>query len=157
MPDTSPKRPPVTYFAVSGDPWPDQRPRWDELDLRHHMVRSHAILEARGEYDPAKHGPADKYQPLSLDERLEMLARGEVIARHYRHPTQIDWALRDGATWRQIAEAVDRTEEQVRAAYREWAEGQHRLWTDHDGKLLGLDDAQYAEALARLHEGSSDA
>ena len=43
--------------------------------------------------------------------------------------------------------------EQARQDYREWAEGQHNLWTGKWGGepgMSGLNDAGYAEALRRL-------
>ena len=68
-----------------------------------------------------------------------MLALGEVIARYYRHPSQVDRAVRAGASWEQIAAATDTTEEAARATYREWAEGQH--------EYAGMSEADYAEAI----------
>ena len=55
-----------------------------------------------------------------------MLARGEAIAFYYRHPAGVDHAVKAGATWEQIAAARNTTPEAARAAYREWAEGQHQ-------------------------------
>src|SRR5207247_1387990 len=48
-------------------------------------------------------------------------------------------AVRAGATWEQIAAARNTTADAARAAYREWAEGQH--------KYAGMGDAEYAAAL----------
>ena len=73
-----------------------------------------------------------------------MLALGERIARYYRHPSQVDKAARAGASWEQIAAATSTTAGAARAAYREWADGQHRLHADIG---IGLDDDEYAEAL----------
>ena len=75
-----------------------------------------------------------------------MLALGERIARYYRHPSQVDMAVRAGASWAQIAAATGTTEVAARAAYREWAEGQH--------KYASMDDAEYAAALERAGDGS---
>ena len=74
-------------------------------------------------------GPG-KYPPLTVAEHLEVLALGERIARYYRHPSQVDKAVKAGASWEQIAAATGTTAEAARAAYREWAEGQHstRAW-----------------------------
>jgi hypothetical protein len=66
------------------------------------------------------------------------------IAQYYRHPAQVDRAARAGATWDQIAAATGTTAEAARAAYAEWAEGQHRLHADIG---IGLDDEEYAAAL----------
>jgi hypothetical protein len=124
------------------------RERFEELTLRDLMTRSLATLQARGEYDPQQHVAADDYEPLTPTERLEILALGQMLARYYRHPTYMDHAVKAGASWEQVAAAVDCTEDQARRDYREWAEGQHRLWADYEGKF-GLDDAEYAAAIAR--------
>ena len=76
-----------------------------------------------------------------------MLALGERIARYYRHPSQVDKAVKAGASWAQIAAATGTTEDAARAAYREWAEGQH--------KYAGMGDDEYAAALKRA--GGTDA
>lgn len=140
---------PVTYYLTPGPgrTWLDARDRYHELTQRDLMARSIATLKARGEYDPVKHG-SDGHAPLTLGEHLEVLANGEVVARVYRHPYQVHDALGAGATWEQIAEAAGTEEAKLRAEYREFAEGQHRLWLDGGGRW-GLDDAKYAEALAR--------
>jgi hypothetical protein len=52
-------------------------------------------------------------------------------------------AVRSGASWDQIAAVSGTTAEGARAAYHEWADGQHRLHADMG---IGLDDDEYAEA-----------
>jgi hypothetical protein len=144
---------PTTYheassvYSYSGD----ARARHDELTGRHLLAISRAQLIAEGTYDPARHG-AEVHEPLTVAEHLEVLATGEIVARHYRHPASVDRALRAGATWQQVADARGCDEAEARSDYREWAEGQHDLWT---GKLggkpsrFGLDDAEYRAAIAR--------
>jgi hypothetical protein len=144
---------PTTYHEASGYDWDivKAQARYEELTDRDLYARSRADLEARGEYDPAKHGTATP-EPLTLSERLELLANGEVLARYYRHPAMLDHAAKAGASWEQIGEARGTSTEQARRDYREWAEGQHDLWT---GKLggepgrFGLDGTEYAAAVAR--------
>jgi hypothetical protein len=128
----------------------DAQKRHDELTQRAALARARASLRARGELDPARHG-TEEYEPLNVDERLEVLATGEVVARAYRHPANVDRALKAGATWEQVAAALDCGEAQARQDYRKWAEGQHRLWAGEygGGGKFGMNDAQYAEALAR--------
>ena len=65
----------------------DARERFEELTGRELSTRAYAMLKARGTYDPQRHGDADRYQPLTATEHLEILAAGEVLARYYRHPT----------------------------------------------------------------------
>jgi hypothetical protein len=148
---------PTTYheasnaYSYSGD----ARARHDELTDRHHLAEARAKLIARGEYDPARHG-AEEHQPLTITEWLEVLATGEVVARTYRHPVEVDRALRAGATWEQVADARGCDETQARQDYREWAEGQHNLWTGAYGGQrgrFGMDDAEYAEAIERAEAG----
>src|SRR5262249_61130381 len=89
--------------------------------------------------------------PRNGAEHLEVLATVEVVARTYRHPANVDRALEAGATWEQVAAALDCDEAQARQAYRKWAEGQHRLWAGEygGGGEFGMNDAEYAEALAQ--------
>ena len=138
---------PVTYNEASGGNIADQVDRYRELAEHDTMVRSIAILKARGTYEPNEHVNEEKFPPLTVAEHLEMLALGERIARYYRHPAQVDGAVRAGATWAQVAAAAGSTAEAARAAYREWADGQHQLHADVG---MGLDDDEYAAALSRL-------
>jgi hypothetical protein len=144
--------PPTTYHEASSAYryTGDAQQRHDQLTQRDALARAKATLIARGEYDPARHG-TEEHEPLSVDEHLEVLATGEVVARMYRHPANVARALEAGATWDQVADALDCDEAQARQDYRKWAEGQHRLWAgEYDGGgKLGMNDAEYAEALAR--------
>ena len=144
---------PVSYWHATGNgrTWLDARDRYDELTQRDLHARSIATLKARGEYDPAQHGTGDP-EPLTLREHLEVLANGEAVARVYRHPYQVHHALEAGATWEQIAEATGTDEAKARQAYREFAAGQNRLWHHYGDGKFGMDDAEYAAALARAAE-----
>ncbi len=135
---------PLTYHEAMDLSLPDQRARYEELTDRNQMARSIATLQARGEYNEDKHPDPGEYQPLTLAEHLEMLALGEAIAFYYRHPAGVDDAVRAGATWEQIAAARNTTAEAARAAYCEWAEGQH--------KYTGMSDADYAAAIEAAGE-----
>jgi hypothetical protein len=146
---------PTTYDeASSAYPYTgDARERHDELFHRHMLAQARATLIARGEYDPARHG-TQEHQPLSVDEHLEVIATGEVVARHYRHPADVDRALEAGASWEQVAAARGCDQAQARQDYRTWAEGQHDLWASQysGGGKLGMNDADYAKAIARAGE-----
>src|SRR2546430_6081694 len=85
--------------------------------------------------------------PLTTAEHLELLALGEALARHYRHPVQVHHAVLAGATWQQVAAATGGDRDQARRAYRAWAEGQHRLRQDFPGGTIGLGDDEYAAAV----------
>jgi hypothetical protein len=134
---------PLTYHEAMELGLRDQVDRYEELTDRDLMTRSIAILQARGEYDVEKARilPIGKYQPLTVAEHLEMLALGEAVAFYYQHPAGVDHAVRAGATWEQIAAARNTTAEAARAAYREWAEGQHQY--------AGMSDGEYAAAIRR--------
>ena len=143
----------ISYWLVQGGNRgiAEARERFDELASRDLMARSIATLKARGTYDPARHLDASKYQPLTVAEHLEVLAFGEVLARYYRHPAYVDQAVKAGATWPQIAEAVGSGEAQARQHYREWADGQHDLYLYYKGQF-GMDDAEHAAAIQRASE-----
>ena len=129
----------------------DARERFEELANRDLSVRAYATLKARGTYDPHKHGDAGKYQPLTAEEHLEILAAGEMLARYYRHPAFLHQAVKAGASWARVAAAAGADEAQVRQAYREWADGQHRLYADYEGKF-GMSAAEHAAAVSRAAE-----
>jgi len=147
---------PVTYIDASIENFAYQRDHFNALVDRDMVARSLATLKARGEYDPAKHSDPAKYPPLSADEHLELIARGEVLARHYRHPTHVDNAVKAGATWEQIAAATGSDAAHARQQYREWADGQHGLWEHYEGKF-GMSDAEYADAMRRSAEPDKEA
>jgi hypothetical protein len=133
----------------------DARERYEELTNRDLMVRAHATLKARGTYNPHQHGDADRYQPLTANEHLELLAAGEMLARYYRHPTLVHNAVQAGASWPEIAAATGSEEAKVRQDYREWADGQHRLYADYQGKF-DLNDAEQAAAINRAADPQAD-
>ena len=81
LPATTYEQAQATYRCTS-----DARERFEELDNRDLSARAIATLQARGTYDPQQHGDADKYPPLTAEEHLEVLAAGELLARHYRAP-----------------------------------------------------------------------
>lgn len=80
-----------------------------------------------------------------------MLATAEYLSRAYKPHGEVDHALKAGASWQQVADALDSDEASARVAYRAWADGQHEMlcWTED---RLGMSDAEYAEVLARAGE-----
>jgi len=94
------------------------------------LARTIATLQAGGTYDPSLHSDPQEYPPLTVEEHLEILALGEVIAGFYRHPSHVRQALAAGATWQQVAAATGTDEEQVRQLYREWIAKQDGLQAD---------------------------
>jgi hypothetical protein len=141
---------PVTYNAVSqryGPGTHDARERYDDLSLRDCVYRAYAKLRATGRYDPARH-VADDTEPLTAAEHLELLATAEYLSRSYKPVPEVDHALRAGASWAQVADALGTDEPAARAAYRAWADGQHDMLTWTEGRL-GTSDADHAEAIQR--------
>ena len=65
------------------------------------------------------------------------------------------YAVLAGASWPQVAAATGSDEATARQAYREWADGQHRLHADYEGKF-GLDAVEHAAALRRTAERPTD-
>jgi hypothetical protein len=131
---------PVTYWEASGGNIADQEDRCRELAQRDLLAKSIAIKKARGDYQSGGHVSEENFPPLTVAEQLEMIALGERIARYYAHPSQVDAAVKAGATWAQIAAARGIDEATVRRQYREWAAGQHRY--------AGMGDEDYAAAIA---------
>jgi hypothetical protein len=76
---------------------------------------------------------------------------GEVLARYYRHPTFVHQAVLAGATWPQVARAHGTDEAKARQVYRDWADGQHRLYLDYEGQF-GMSPADHAAAISRAAE-----
>jgi hypothetical protein len=138
---------PTTFSEAWDMPFTDVLNRYQVLENRGTMFRAIATLRMRGEWNDDRSLDPDDYPPLTVAEHLEMLALGEVIARHYRHPSQVHHTVMAGATWEQIAAATGGDPGQARQAYRDWAEGQHQLRQDFPGGITGLGDHEYAAAI----------
>lgn len=132
----------------------DAQERFEELTSRDLTASAIAVLKARGTYDPHRQSHLDKYPPLTTGEQLEVLASGEMLARHYRHPALVHNAVKAGASWAQVAAATEADEAQVRERYRKWADTQHALHA-YSGGTLGMDDAEHAAAITRAAEPSA--
>ncbi|MEF9908621.1 hypothetical protein ACQSMD_33425 [Streptomyces flavovirens] len=109
--------------------------------------------------------PIDHPHPVErgdADDALAALALRESIRRQIESErgTRIHEALRLGATWSQVAAALDVPVDDARAALRAWAEGQHRLHRG-DGagggrRPYGLDDEQHAAVVALVELGDEE-
>jgi hypothetical protein len=138
---------PATYSEASEIPFPDVVNRYQALNYRDAMARAIATLQARGQWNDDRSLNPEDYPALTAAEHLELIALGEVMARHYRHPAQVHHAVLAGATWDQIAVATGGGADQARRAYGQWAEGQHRLRQDFPRGTLGVGDEEYAAAV----------
>jgi hypothetical protein len=101
--------------------------------------------------------PADFPHPIErgdAGDALAVLALAESIRRDLaaHRAGDIRAALQLGATWTEVADALETTPHEARTALREWAEGQHRLYTgDVEAgreRPFGLDADRYAAVLA---------
>ena len=146
---------PVTYDDAARRYGPGAlaaRERYDELSMRDHLARSRARLRGSGEYDAARHGTGDT-EPLTAAEHLELIATGEYLARAYKPSSETDNALQAGTSWAQVADALGSDEAAARVAYRAWADGQHDMLTQAEGRL-GMSHTEYAEAMQRVVHGA---
>jgi hypothetical protein len=85
---------------------------------------------------------------LDVDEALELLALGEVVARkaHDSRQKGIRAARRGGADWTDIAAALDTTPAQAWDEHAEWLDGQEAALAAGDAEALD------GPALARARE-----
>jgi hypothetical protein len=90
--------------------------------------------------------PADN-PPLTLEEHLEVVQAGAKLAFHLADPMYVHEAVLRGATWDQIAEALDKPRHDAAATYVDWAERQHRRYGESG---TGLNDEEYEAALERV-------
>ncbi|MFE3601347.1 hypothetical protein [Streptomyces sp. NPDC059142] len=95
----------------------------------------------------------DRDQDAVVGDALTQLAVGEAIRRAVRSERggMVAQALRLGATWDQVAAALDTTVLAAVDDLRVWAEGQRTLYHQHlaDGAdvLVGLDEEAYGEVM----------
>ncbi|MEV6502207.1 hypothetical protein [Streptomyces prunicolor] len=89
-----------------------------------------------------RHGPTDALACLALGEAM----RSQL--GHYRGSLTHD-ARRRGASWRQIADALDTAVPAAQQLLQDWADGQHRLYQAEPvaGLPLGLTAAEHRAVL----------
>ena len=143
---------PAAYDEIDQMPLTDVLNRYQALNDRDSMARSIAALQARGTWNADGSIRAEDYPPLTVAEHLELIALGERLARYYRHPVLVHYAVTAGATWEQIAAATGGSVSQARQAYVDWAVGQHRLRQDFPGGTIGLGDDEYDAAVKAAGE-----
>jgi hypothetical protein len=100
--------------------------RLDFLSRRDSGAASRATVPDRAEDDWSS--LLDDQTSLDVPESLELLALGEVIARKAHDSQLVGFraALRGGASWEQIAAALDVTPAEAWAAYHGVIDGQER-------------------------------
>ncbi|MGW4513016.1 hypothetical protein ACWEO4_13620 [Streptomyces sp. NPDC004393] len=102
----------------------------------------HSLALLLSRHDPDRHGPTDALACLALGEAI----RTEL--GHYRGSLVHDARLR-GASWQQIADALDTDIPAAQQLLRDWANGQHRLYQAKplSGHRLGLTTAGHQAVL----------
>jgi hypothetical protein len=150
---------PMTYDEAAIMPLADVINRHQALSDRDAMARAIATLQARGRWSADRSLNPEDYPPLTLAEHLELLALGEALARHYRHPAVVHHAVMAGATWQQIASAVGGNAGEALNGYLQWAEGQHKLRERFPDGSIGMGDDEYdaaVKAAAAADQGGHD-
>ena len=92
---------------------------------------------------------------------LAVLALGEAIRRDvaYGRGSRVHEALRLGATWSQVAAALDITPDEARTVLQTYADGQRNLWLGYEAeriKPFGFDADTYEAALALVELGDDE-
>ncbi|MFC8790812.1 hypothetical protein [Streptomyces cinereoruber] len=142
----------------------DERAYWDALEVRRPGDVPAATPLA---WQLAKHTvhndrlmnralPADSPHEVErgdAGDALAVLALRESIRQDIEHGrgVRIREALELGATWAEVAAALDMPERETRTLLRTWANGQRALWLRHEAKGVqpfGLDAAEHAAVLA---------
>lgn len=147
----------------------DEYARWKELEVRRpDDVRTSPggpvplrwQAEKRGQHSDRLSNnmlPADFPHEVERGEgsdALAVLALGESMRRDIEaeRAGRVRNALELGATWREVAAALDVTPDDARSLLREWAHGQHRLYRGDvqagRERPFGLDADRYAAVLA---------
>ena len=135
---------PVTYRQAADLPFADALMRYQLLSHRDRLSKTAAGLRPPGR----RHRGAAAAEPLTVNERLELLTLGVHLARHFRDPVMVHHAVRAGATWPQIAAALGRKSLHVRQDYAEWADSQRVLAERSPGMTSGLSEAEHIRAQA---------
>jgi hypothetical protein len=104
------------------------------------LESQHTLLTAVARYDhlsirdtlapPGDDNGVDaEVKPLSLDEALELLALGELIARKagYGRQLAVRSARANGASWTQVGAALGTTKQSAWEAHSRWLEEQQKV------------------------------
>ncbi|MFI2207665.1 hypothetical protein ACH47Z_44890 [Streptomyces sp. NPDC020192] len=150
----------------------EQHDRWETLEIRRpDDVPSATPLSwlAAKESDHAQRLfrnllPADfphEVERGTADDALAVLALRESIRRDVEHGTgnRVHEALTLGATWTQVAAALDIDPGRARELLRAYADGQRRLWVGYEEegiKPFGFSADQHTAALALCELGDDE-
>jgi hypothetical protein len=105
---------PRTYRTVAAE----YGPGISKAHERHEQLMDRALFARAVERATAQgQRPRTVREPLTLDEYLEYLALGEMLARFYRPRYEVGDAFAAGASVADVALALDISEDQVRERY----------------------------------------
>lgn len=135
---------PVTYREAADLSFADALMRYQLLSHRDRLSKTAAGLRPPGR----RHRGAAAAEPLTVNERLELLTLGVYLSRHFRDPVMVHHALRAGATWPQIAAALGRKSLHARQDYAGWADSQRALAEQPPGMTSGFSEADNIRAQA---------
>ncbi|MFF6903340.1 hypothetical protein [Streptomyces hydrogenans] len=110
------------------------------------------------------HLPADFPHPVergTAHDAVAELALRESIRREveYGRGTRVHTALELGATWAEVAAALDISPDDARALLRQWADGQHHLYLSYqeqDRKPLGISPDEHAAIISLTERGDDE-
>lgn len=97
----------------------------------------------------------------TVDDALAVLALRAAALRdlEYGRGNRVHEALTLGATWTQVAVALDVPVDEARSVLREYADGQRNLWLGYEAeriKPIGFDADKYTAALALCELGDDE-
>jgi len=160
----APYLPLTTEQAGRNRPVTDEHARWNELEIRRPNQVPAATPLAWQIEKHTTHAdrlmnnslPADfpyEVQRGTADDALAVLALRESIRQDIEHGrgVRVREAMELGASWNEVARALDIEPDDARAVLRSWAEGQRNMWLRHEAegiKPFGLDTDAYAAVLA---------
>ena len=119
-----------------------------EALMRHQLLEHLDLLSKTSRPSGRRRHGGAAAKPLTIAERLELLALSERLARHFRNPRRIHFAVLVGATWPQIAAALGRESLYVRQDYAGWADTQRAIAKRSGGMTAGFSEAEHRMALA---------
>jgi hypothetical protein len=123
-------------------------------DLRYRSVLASAAAELAGAAGSVRAGGAAGELPeppsLSMEEALELLSLGELIARKAGYGRQLDIrsARAAGASWSQIGAAIGTSKQSAWEAHSRWIDGQAEQHQRSGYEGLDRDEINAARALA---------
>ncbi|MGW0612040.1 hypothetical protein [Streptomyces sp. NPDC002788] len=151
----------------------DEHTRWNALEVREPdqvpaatplawQVEKHAVHADRLMNNALPDTFPYEVERGTADDALAVLALRESIRRDVEQGrgTRVHEALLLGASWDEVARALDIEPDEARGLLRAWAQGQRNLWLRNAAdsiRPLGLDADAHAAVLALCERGDDEA